>query len=83
MSGGTGEATSAPGSNVHSHLRPPVVLGQLAMDVGISKVTDHPEFHCEPHQRVSFDPQWQGWPLDSCPSPYSTECCQRSHTVNE
>ena len=35
----TGEAASAPGSNVCCHLRPPVVLGQLAMDLGISKVT--------------------------------------------
>ena len=35
----TGEAASAPGSIVCCHLRPPVVLGQLAMDLGISKVT--------------------------------------------
>ena len=39
MSVSTGEATSAPGSNVRSHSRPPVVLGQLAIDLGISKVT--------------------------------------------
>ena len=35
----TGEAASAPGSSVCCHLRTPVVLGQLAMDLGISNVT--------------------------------------------
>ena len=43
MSGGPGDATLAPRSNVSSQSGSLVVLGQLAMNLGLSKVTkDNP-----------------------------------------